>query len=145
MKATEQTIMQVERFINKIAQKFPNLDSSNILTDIHIRVSQDSGELLAFNDDEREITRCVVEQWIESRDEHFYNSVTHILQNNLRKLHAVVERMGILRPFSFVLEDDEKNHVAELYLVDDDTTILSGELLQNLDEDLDSFMEDLLK
>ena len=77
--------------------------------------------------------------------EHFYNSVTHILQNNLRKLHAVVERMGILRPFSFVLEDDEKNHVAELYLVDDDTTIISGELLQNLDEDLDSFMEDLLK
>ena len=137
MKATEQTIMQVERVINKIAQKFPNLDSSNILTDIHIRVSQDSGELLAFNDDEREITRCVVEQWSESRDEHFYN--------NLRKLHAVVERMGILRPFSFVLEDDEKNHVAELYLVDDDTTIISGELLQNLDEDLDSFMEDLLK
>ena len=145
MKATEQTIMQVERVINKIAQKFPNQDSSNILTDIHIRVSQDSGELLAFNDDEREITRCVVEQWIESRDEHFYNSVTHILQNKLRKLHAVVERMGILRPFSFVLEDDEKNHVAELYLVDDDTTIISGELLQNLDEDLDSFMEDLLK
>ena len=145
MKATEQTIMQVERVINKIAQKFPNQDSSNILTDIHIRVSQDSGELLAFNDDEREITRCVVEQWIESRDEHFYNSVTLILQNNLRKLHAVVERMGILRPFSFVLEDDEKNHVAELYLVDDDTTIISGELLQNLDEDLDSFMEDLLK
>lgn len=145
MKATEQTIMQVERAINKIAQKFPNQDSSNILTDIHIRVSQDSGELLAFDDDEREITRCVVEQWIESRDEHFYNSVTHILQNTLRKLNAVVERMGILRPFSFVLEDDEKNHVAELYLVDDDTTIISGELLQNLDEDLDSFMEDLLK
>ena len=145
MKATEQTIMQVERVINKIAQKFPNQDSSNILTDIHIRVSQDSGELLAFDDDEREITRCVVEQWIESRDEHFYNSVTHILQNYLRKIHAVVERMGILRPFIFVLEDDEKNHVAELYLVDDDTTIISGELLQNLDEDLDSFMEDLLK
>ena len=53
--------------------------------------------------------------------------------------------MGILRPFSFVLEDDEKNHVAELHLVDDDTSIITGELLQNLDEDLDSFMKDLMK
>jgi hypothetical protein len=145
MKATEQTIMQVERAINKIAQKFPNLENNTALTDIHIRVSQDSGELLAFDDDDREITRCVVEQWIESKDEHFYHSVTHILQSCLRKLNNVVEQMGILRPFSFVLEDDEKNHVAELHLVDDDTSIITGELLQNLDEDLDSFMKDLMK
>lgn len=145
MKATEQTIMQVERAINKIAQKFPNLENDTALTDIHIRVSQDSGELLVFDDDDREITRCVVEQWIESKDEHFYHSVTHILQGCLRRLNNVVERMGILRPFSFVLEDDEKNHVAELHLVDDDTSIITGELLQNLDEDLDSFMEDLMK
>ena len=53
MKATEQTIMQVERAINKIAQKFPNLENNVTLTDIHIRVSQDSGELLAFDDDDR--------------------------------------------------------------------------------------------
>ena len=46
---------------------------------------------------------------------------------------------------SYVLEDDEKNHVAELHLVDDDTSIITGELLQNLDEDLDSFMKDLMK
>ena len=94
--------MQVERAINKIAQKFPNLENNTALTDIHIRVSQDSGELLAFDDDDREITRCVVEQWIESKDEHFYHSVTHILQGCLRRLNNVVERMGILRPFSFV-------------------------------------------
>ena len=54
MKATEQTTQQIERTIKKIAQKFPLTEDASILTDIHLRVSQDSGELLAFDDDENE-------------------------------------------------------------------------------------------
>ena len=76
MKATEQTIQQVERFINKIAQKFPNQEEPTLFTDIHVRASQDSGDLLAFDDDDNEITRCVVEQWINNIEENFYDSVT---------------------------------------------------------------------
>ena len=66
MEMTEQTIQQIERFLKKVAQKFPQAegDETSALTDIHVRVSQDSGELLAFDDDDQEITRCVVEQWI---------------------------------------------------------------------------------
>ena len=144
MKATEQTILQVERVINKIAQKYPKGDEVSVLTDIHIRVSQDTGEMLAFDDDEQEITRCVVEQWIDSKDENFYTSVAHILQNSLRKLSEVVDGMGILKPYSFVLENDDKDHVAELYLSDDDTIIIGGDLMQNLDKDLDAWMKEFL-
>ena len=78
METLEQTIMQVERFIRKVAQKFPapeSDDETSQMTDIHVRVSQDSGELLAFDDDDNEITRCVVEQWIENKDEDFYDKV----------------------------------------------------------------------
>ena len=144
MKATEQTILQVERVINKIAQKYPKGDEVSVLTDIHIRVSQDTGEMLAFDDDEQEITRCVVEQWIDSKDENFYTSIAHILQNSLRKLSEVVDGMGILKPYSFVLENDDKDHVAELYLSDDDTIIIGGDLMQNLDKDLDAWMKEIL-
>ena len=66
MKATEQTLLQVDRAIRKIAQKFPYDEETSIITDIHLRVFQDSGEILAFDDEEREITRCVIEQWIET-------------------------------------------------------------------------------
>ena len=144
MKATEQTILQVERVINKIAQKYPKGDEVSVLTDIHIRVSQDTGEMLAFDDNEQEITRCVVEQWIDSKDENFYTSVAHILQNSLRKLSEVVDGMGILKPYSFVLENDDKDHVAELYLSDNDTIIIGGDLMQNLDKDLDAWMKEIL-
>lgn len=145
MKATEQTTMQIERAIRKIAQKFPTDDETSILTDIHLRISQDSGELLAFDDDGKEITRCVVEQWIDNKDEDFYDSITGILRSQLKKMHDTVDTMGILKPFSLVLENDERESIAELYVADDETVIIDGDLMEGLDKDLDSFLDKLLK
>ena len=152
METLEQTIMQVERFIRKVAQKFPapeSDDETSQMTDIHVRVSQDSGELLAFDDDDNEITRCVVEQWIENKDEDFYDEVAKLLRDVLRKQADIIDHLGILKPYSFVLEDDDKEHIGELYLADDDTIIVGGDLMENLDNDLDNdldnFLNDLLK
>ena len=119
METLEQTIMQVERFIRKVAQKFPapeSDDETSQMTDIHVRVSQDSGELLAFDDDDNEITRCVVEQWIENKDEDFYDEVAKLLRDVLRKQADITDHLGILKPYSFVLEDDDKEHIGELKL-----------------------------
>lgn len=115
------------------------------MTDIHLRVIQDTGELLAYDDDDNEINRCVVEQWIDNKDDHFYEEVAAILRQQIEKHKEQVEQMSILKPFSFVLEDDDRETVAELYLVDDDTVIINDELMANLDQDLDDFLEQLLK
>ena len=53
--------------------------------------------------------------------------------------------MSIIKPFSLVLEDDDKESVAELYLVDDETVIIDPDLMEGLDDDLNSFLEGLLK
>ncbi len=145
MDITEQTILQVERFLRKVAQKFPESEETSVLTDIHVRVSQDSGELLAFDDDDQEITRCVVEQWIDNKDENFYDEVAKILRNIMRKNAELIDNLGILKPYSFVLEDDDKENFGELYLADDDTVIVGGDLMEGLDSDLDHFFNDLLK
>lgn len=97
METLEQTIMQVERFIRKVAQKFPapeSDDETSQMTDIHVRVSQDSGELLAFDDDDNEITRCVVEQWIENKDEDFYDEVAKLLRDVLRKQADIIDHLA---------------------------------------------------
>ena len=148
MEVTEQMIQQVERFIRKVSQKFPvpaSEEDTCMLTDIHVRVSQDSGEMLAFDDDENEITRCVVDQWIDNKDENFYDEVAKLLRDLLRKNAQTVDHLGILKPYSFVFEDDEKENLGELYLADDDTIIVGGDLMENLDHDLDEFLDDLLK
>ena len=145
MKANEQTIQQLERVIRKIAQKFPKNEETSILTDVHVRVTQETGELTVYDDDDQEITRCIVEQWIDNKDDDFYDSVTLILRSALKKDHDLIDRLGILKPFSFVLEDDDKENIAELYMADDDTVIIGGDLMENLDQDLDHFLDDLLK
>lgn len=145
MRANEQTQQQTERFIRKVIQKFPAGDDNALLTDIHVRVSQDSGEMLAFDDEEQEITRCVVDQWIENKDEDFFDKVTELLREELKRASEQVDAMGIMKPFSFVLEDDDRETIAELYLADDDTVIIGGELMEDLDQDLDAFFEELVK
>ena len=145
MKATEQTLQQIERAIRKVADKFPTNDQEGVLTDIHLRVTQDSGELVAYDDDDKEITRCIIEQWIDNKDDAFYEGVATVLRSMLAKQKEMIEKMSVLKPFSFVLEDDDHEHLAELYLVDDDTVIIDQELMADLDKDLDSFLEDLMK
>jgi hypothetical protein len=145
MKATEQTLQQIERAIRKIADKFPADPESSLLTDIHIRVTQETGELMAFDDDDNEITRCIVEQWIDNKDDDFYEAITPIIRKCIEKQKQLVESLGILRPYSLVLEDDEKESVAELYVVDDDLVIIDTDMMQDLDKDLDDFLKKLLK
>lgn len=143
-KATEQTIQQIERFLKKIAQKFPPREDSSVVTDIHVRVSQGSGEMLAFDDDDNEVTRCVVEQWINNNDEDFYNGVEQTLISTFSALSTIADSLGILKPYSFVLENDDKDTIAELYIADDDTVIIGKDLMEGLDSDLNLFLEKLL-
>lgn len=143
-KATEQTTQQIERFLKKIAQKFPPREDSSIVTDIHVRVSQGSGEMLAFDDDDNEVTRCVVEQWINNSDEDFYNGVEQTLISTFSALSTIADSLGILKPYSFVLENDDKDTIAELYIADDDTVIIGKDLMEGLDSDLNLFLEKLL-
>ena len=86
MKPSEQTIQQIERALRKIAAKFPPEKEAEIMTDIHIRVSQDTGEIRAYNDDEEELDRCVVEEWINNPDENFYQEIPPILRKCIEKL-----------------------------------------------------------
>lgn len=116
-----------------------------MLTDVHVRVTQETGEMVFFDDDDRELTRCIIEQWIGNKDDNFYQAITPILRQSLTKRKNIIENLSILKPYAFVLEDDDHQAVEELYVVDDDTIIIDAELMKNLDKDLDTFFEELLK
>lgn len=145
MKATAQTTQQIERALRKVIAKYPHGREDMLLTDIHLQVKPESGELLVFNDDDEELTRCVVEQWIDNKDENFYDEVAPVLRQCIQKFKEPLESLPILKPYSFLLVDEEKETVSDLYLVDEDAVILDGELLKGLDEDLDAFLKKLLE
>ena len=143
MNTTELTFQQIERAIRKIADKFPPSEEANVITDIHFRVTQETGELMAFDDNDEEINRCIIEDWIDNTDDNFFDEIPSIFRKCLDKMKGTVESMSILKPFSFVLENDEKESIAELYLVDDETVIIDPDLMQGLSEDLDDFFKKL--
>ena len=145
MNTTELTFQQIERAIRKIADKFPPSEEANVMTDIHFRVTQDTGELMAFDDNDEEINRCIIEDWIDNTDDNFFDEIPSIFRKCLDKMKDTIENMSILKPFSFVLENDEKEPVAELYLVDDETVIIDPDLMQGLDKDLDDFFQKLFE
>lgn len=145
MKATEQTLQQIERAIRKTLDKFPVNTEVGQLTDIHVRVTQETGELMTFDDDDKELTRCVVEQWIDNKDDDFYESVARDIRSCLEKHKTQLEQLSVLKPYSFVLEDDDKETLSELYVVDDDIVMINPDLMENLDKDLDSFFDQLMK
>ena len=144
MNTNEQTTQKIERFLGKIIQKFPEDAESGVMTDLHIKVVQDSGELLAFDDDEQEITRCVVDQWIDNKDDDFYPQVAQLLREAIVSMKDKMENLGIMKPYSFVMDNDDGEHVSELYVVDDDTVIIGGDLMQGLEKELDDFLDRLL-
>ena len=145
MKTTELTLQQIERAIRKIAEKFPPSEEASVMTDIHFRVNQETGEFVAFDDNDEEINRCIVDDWIENTSDTFFDDIPSVFRKCLDKMKDTIDSMSILKPFSFVLENEDKESVAELYLVDDETVIIDPDLMQGLNEDLDDFFKKLFE
>lgn len=145
MEANQQTIQQIERAIRKVAAKFARLDDP-VLTDIYLQVKPESGEILAFDDEDRELHRCVVEEWIDNTQEDFYVQVAPLLCQCINRCRETVDTMQVMRPFSFVLIDEEHETIQDLVYIDnEDTVILDSNLLKGVDEELDAFLKHLLE
>ena len=104
-----------------------------------------SGELIIFDDDDQELSRTIINEWVEYESDDFYTVVEPILRAEVEALKesGKLEKLCLMKPYSFVLVDEDKETVAELLLVDeDDTLLLNDELLKGLDEELDAFLKD---
>ena len=81
---------QIQRALRHAAEHFQQI-AEPVLTDIIVRVFPHSGEVKFYDDDERELMRIVIEEWIHgSRDEYFYTKVTPILRKAISDLRAEV-------------------------------------------------------
>lgn len=145
MEASNTTLSKIERALLKAASKFPENVEALPLTDILIQVKQESGELLIFDDDDNELTRCVIDEWIGNNSDTFYEEVQELLQHFIADNKTLAESFDVLRPYTFVLIGEDKETIADLYVVDDDTIVLSGRFMEGLQEDLDAFWEKLEK
>ncbi|WP_455671912.1 hypothetical protein [Phocaeicola sp.] len=148
MKLSAQSHASITSSLREALEKYVTDGDRTVITDIHLQPKQDSGELVIFNDDDEELSRTIIEEWVDYGEDDFYIKVEGILRTDINTLKGKeeLESLCIMKPYSFVLVDEDKETVAELLLIDDDDTLLlNDELLKGLDEELDAFLKDLLE
>lgn len=147
MKLSQQSINLIEGAIKKAIAGFMPDSGNSFVTDIHFLPDSKSGELIILDDEDNELATTTIEEWTNYKQENFYEEVEQTLGNILKKLNnsESFNKLTILKPYSFVLVDEDKETISELLLMDDDTLLINDELLKGLDEELDSFLKDLLE
>lgn len=148
MKLSAQSHACIVSLLREATAKYVADGERTVVTDIHLQPKQDNGELVIFNDDDEELSRTIIEEWSDYSEDNFYSIVERILRGEINSLKEAgdLDKLCIMKPYSFVLVDEDKETVAELLLIDDeDTLFLHDELLKGLDEELDTFLKDLLE
>lgn len=148
MEISEQSHAAIVSALKEALCRYVVAGEDSVVTDIHLQPNSDSGELVIYDDDDQELSRTIINEWVEYESDDFYTVVEPILRKELESLKesGKLDKLCLMKPYSFVLVDEEKETVAELLIVDEeDTLLLSGELLKGLDEELDAFLKDLLE
>ena len=148
MKMSEQSRASIVSALKTALCRYTSEGDETVVTDIHLQPNSESGELIIFDDDDQELSRTIINEWVEYESDDFYTVVEPILRAEVDALKesGKLEKLCLMKPYSFVLVDEDKETVAELLLVDeDDTLLLNDELLKGLDEELDAFLKDLLE
>ena len=148
MKMSEQSRASIVSALKTALCRYTSEGDETVVTDIHLQPNSESGELIIFDDDDQELSRTIINEWVEYESDDFYTVVEPILPAEVEALKesGKLEKLCLMKPYSFVLVDEDKETVAELLLVDeDDTLLLNDELLKGLDEELDAFLKDLLE
>lgn len=145
MEISESVLKEMADVIGQALDAYRQPSEMPTVTDIHILPVRESGEL-AVLDDDRELGRSVISELADIPEEEFYDTLESLLGRVLQNLNTQdsFENLGIWKPFSFVLTDDDGDVARELMLIDDDTQLVSQTLMADLDEDLEKFLKELL-
>lgn len=145
MRLSESSFQEIKTLLTGVINGFRNPQEQSVVTDIHIMPVRETGEV-TVSDDDRDLATAQLSDLAEIPEEDFYQVMEKALRHILKEIDAEnpLENLAIWKPFSFVLVDDDRETVAELMLFDEDNALLSQSLMQGLDEELDSFLKDLL-
>ena len=143
MSLSRETKEMLQNAITKMVSKYISAEESNV-TDFQVKVNGENGELTVFDDDDALIARVHIKEWEGEHNEEVYEKE---LRSLLTKMHreGAFDSLNIVKPYSFVLTDEDDVAIVDLLIVDDDTLILSEDLLEGFDEEMNQFLKQLLE
>lgn len=146
MNLTPSSATALQEALHKIAELYSSEEDQLVSTDFYLQPLREEGMLTAFNDNDEEILSVAIGEWKDYDPETFYEEVMTQLTEAIEEANTdgELERLAVWMPYSFVLVDEERETIADLLLVDDDTLLVKKGLLAGLDEELNKFIENLL-
>ena len=89
MKFSEQSNASIVACINEAVSRYQKSDEMDeMVTDIHLLPKQDTGELVVLDDEDEELARTVVEDWVDYDGEDFDRESERILKHVLNDMNA---------------------------------------------------------
>ncbi len=147
MRLSPSSAASLHEVLNEIARRYSSDEDLLVSTDFSFQPFREEGRLLVLDDNDGEIASIAIPEWVDYASETFYDEVAEDLTVAIEAANTEgeLERLAVWMPYSFVLVDEEHETVSELLLVDDDTLLVKKGLMAGLDEELDKFIEDLLR
>ena len=150
MNSKEKMTSAVNRLLDQCVRQMHTLYKEEEITDFYIHVDTDSGEVRIVDDNDTLLSREVIPSDIASDEDNgipdgLLPDLRQVLQDELQRRNnaKVFDEVNVFHPFSFLLETADD--IEDLLIVDDANYIIGDELLKDLDEDLDSFIDNLMK
>lgn len=129
--------------IEKMAAQFVTAEETRV-TDFHLHVNGENGELTIFDDDDNGLARVHIIEWEGIHNEEVFEKELRGLLGKMQSQGAF-DNLNIAKPYSFVLTDDDNQDIVDLLIEDNDTLILSEDLLAGFDEEMNEFLKHLLE
>ncbi len=147
MSLSSTSIESIKNSIQTAIKELQNRDEQPLVTDIYLQPNTDTASLLITDDNDTVLATAQVEEWSDNNNDNFLDETAVELRNLLQqeKNNKVFKDLDILKPYSFVLIDEDGETQEELLYIDDDILIVNEELLKGLDEELDDFLKHLLE
>ena len=143
MSLSRETHDKLQNAIVKMAKEFITAEETKV-TDFYIYVDGNKGDLTIMDDDDNLLARVHILEWEGEHNEELFEKE---LRSLLAEMHenGQFDSLNIAKPYSFVLTDDDHQSIVDLLIVDDDTIILSEDLLKGFDEEMNEFLKQLLE
>ena len=143
MSLSRETHDKLQNAIVKMAKEFITAEETKV-TDFYIYVDGNKGDVIIMDDDDNSLARVHILEWEGEHNEEVFEKE---LRSLLAEMHenGQFDSLNIAKPYSFVLTDDDHQSIVDLLIVDDDTIILSEDLLKGFDEEMNEFLKQLLE
>ena len=148
MKNVRQELIPIlESALKKGLNAFEAAASGNSLSDLYLHLDGENSILSIYDDVENKLHEINLEKEQENEPELFENQLIDTLKRVVASLEQqhLFNRDFIFKPFAVSIVDDDFIVSEELIFIDDDTLKLDGDLMTNLDRELDDFLKDLMK